>query len=97
MTKKIGVLTGDGIGPEIVAEALKVLGFLNEQMSQELVFEKALIGDAAYDARGTLFPRETIGLVKNSEAILLEVVGGPKWDMQLLQHYTMGGFNEQAL
>lgn len=80
MTKKIAVLPGDGIGPEIVAEALKVLGVLNEEMGLELVFENGLIGGAAYDAHGTPFPRETIDLVKNSDAILLGAVGGPKWE-----------------
>ena len=57
MTKKIAVLPGDGIGPEIVAEAIKVLSFLNTDMNLGLVFDHALIGGAAYDAFGTPLPQ----------------------------------------
>lgn len=80
MTKKIAVLPGDGIGPEIVAEAIKILDCLNAEMNLGLVFENGLIGGAAYDAHGTPFPRQTIDLVKQADAVLLGAVGGPKWE-----------------
>jgi len=80
MTKKVAVLPGDGIGPEIVAEALKVLELLNADMSLGLVFEPGLIGGSAYDVYGTPFPQQTIDLVKDADAILLGAVGGPKWE-----------------
>ncbi len=80
MTKKIAVLPGDGIGPEIIAEAIKVLNFLNADMNLGLVFESGLIGGAAYDAHGMPFPQQTIDLVKSADAILLGAVGGYKWE-----------------
>jgi len=80
MTKKIAVLPGDGIGPEIVAEALKVLKFLNTDMNLGLSFETALVGGAAYDAFGTPLPQQTLNLCKHSDAVLLGAVGGPKWE-----------------
>lgn len=80
MTKKIAVLPGDGIGPEIVAEAVKVLECLNSEMNLGLVFENGLIGGAAYDVHGTPFPQQTIDLVKQADAILLGAVGGYKWE-----------------
>jgi len=80
MPKKIAVLAGDGIGPEIVAEAIKVLSFLNTDMDLGLVFENALIGGAAYDAFGTPLPQTTLNLCKNADAVLLGAVGGPKWE-----------------
>jgi len=80
MTKKIAVLAGDGIGPEIMAEAIKVLNVLNSQMNLELEFEKGLIGGAAYDVYESPFPQQTIDLVKSADAILLGAVGGKKWE-----------------
>ncbi len=80
MTKKIAVLPGDGIGTEIVAEALKVLDFLNADMNLGFEFEHGLIGGAAYDVHGTPFPQETIDLVVPADAVLLGAVGGYKWE-----------------
>lgn len=80
MTKKIAVLAGDGIGPEIMAEAIKVLNVLNSQMDLKLEFEDGLIGGAAYDVHGSPFPQPTIDLVKNADAVLLGAVGGKKWE-----------------
>ncbi len=80
MTKKIAVLAGDGIGPEIMAEAIKVLNVLNGQMNLGLEFENGLIGGAAYDVHGSPFPQPTIDLVKKADAILLGAVGGKKWE-----------------
>jgi 3-isopropylmalate dehydrogenase len=80
MTKKIAVLPGDGIGTEIVEQAIKVLDFLNTDMNLGFEFENGLIGGAAYDVHGTPFPQQTIDLVKPADAILLGAVGGYKWE-----------------
>jgi 3-isopropylmalate dehydrogenase len=80
MTKKIAVLPGDGIGTEIVAEALKVLDCLRQDFGLAVETEHALIGGAAYDATGTPFPEATLALCKASDSVLLGAVGGPKWE-----------------
>jgi 3-isopropylmalate dehydrogenase len=80
MTHKIAVLAGDGIGPEIVNEAVKVLEYLNTDMDLGLEFEDGLIGGAAYDETGSPFPEETIALTTAADAILLGAVGGYKWE-----------------
>lgn len=80
MTKKIAVLPGDGIGPEIVAEATKVLDWLNADMSLGLEFEYGLIGGAGYDAHGKPYPDRTEALAEQADAVLLGAVGGPKWE-----------------
>ena len=79
MTKKIAVLPGDGIGPEIVAEAVKVLKALKVQ-GLDITLEYGLIGGAAYDETGSPLPKETISISKASDAILLGAVGGYKWE-----------------
>lgn len=80
MSKKILVLPGDGIGTEIVAEAVKVLRLLDQQYSLGLELEEALLGGAAIDAQGNALPDSTFALAKAADAILLGAVGGPKWD-----------------
>ncbi len=79
MTKKIAVLAGDGIGPEIVAEAVKVLQALGDS-GLEIELEYGLIGGAAYDETGTPLPEQTIAMSKSADAILLGAVGGYKWE-----------------
>ena len=79
MTKKIAVLPGDGIGPEIVAEAVKVLNALKKD-GLDIELEYGLIGGAAYDETGTPFPDETLVLSKAADAVLLGAVGGYKWE-----------------
>ncbi len=80
MTKKIAVLPGDGIGPEIVREALKVLDCLRQDFGVSVETEEALVGGAAYDATGTPLPEETLKLAKDADAVLLGAVGGPRWE-----------------
>lgn len=80
MTKKIAMLPGDGIGPEIVAEAVKVLECLRQHHGLDIELEHAAVGGAAYDAYGTTLPDETLALARAADAILLGAVGGPKWD-----------------
>ncbi|HIF50946.1 MAG TPA: 3-isopropylmalate dehydrogenase [Thiotrichaceae bacterium] len=80
MTKKILILPGDGIGPEIVAQAEKVLAFLIEERGVKLELEHGLLGGCAVDAAGVPLPEETLAKAKESDAILLGSVGGPKWE-----------------
>jgi 3-isopropylmalate dehydrogenase len=80
MAKKIAVLPGDGIGPEIVTEAIKVLDFLRAEGGLAVELEQAVIGGSAYDQSGTPLPETTLTLVREADAILLGAVGGPKWD-----------------
>ncbi|SFJ96755.1 3-isopropylmalate dehydrogenase [Methylophaga sulfidovorans] len=79
MTKKIVVLPGDGIGPEIVAEAVKILEKFREE-GLDINLEYGLIGGAAYDETGTPLPAETLEISKQADAILLGAVGGYKWE-----------------
>ncbi|NOQ81998.1 MAG: 3-isopropylmalate dehydrogenase [Methylophaga sp.] len=79
MTKKIAVLAGDGIGPEIVDEAIKVLKALAKD-GLDIELEYGLIGGAAYDETGTPLPDETVAISKAADAILLGAVGGYKWE-----------------
>ena len=76
----IVLLSGDGIGPEIMAEASRVLDRVNVQFSLGLNTEHCLIGGAAIDATGEPLPDETLAKAKQSDAVLLGAVGGPKWD-----------------
>jgi 3-isopropylmalate dehydrogenase len=80
MGKKILVISGDGIGPEITVEARKVLNVLNEQFALDLQFDEALMGGAAIDATGGPLPEETLAKARACDAILFAAIGGPKWD-----------------
>ncbi|HWP00987.1 MAG TPA: 3-isopropylmalate dehydrogenase [Methylococcus sp.] len=80
MTRKIVLLPGDGIGPEIVTEARKVLDCLRTDFGLPIEWEEALIGGAAFDVTGTPFPPTTLELCRTADAILLGAVGGPKWE-----------------
>lgn len=77
---KIAVLPGDGIGPEVINQALKVLAKIRERYSFDYSLEFGKIGGSAGDATGDPFPRETQEIVLKSEAVLLGAIGGPKWD-----------------
>jgi 3-isopropylmalate dehydrogenase len=77
---KILLLAGDGIGPEIVAEAQKVLVLLNAKLSLGLELEHAKVGGSAIDEFGVPLPDSTLNKAKKADAILLGAVGGPKWD-----------------
>ncbi|MDR4938625.1 3-isopropylmalate dehydrogenase [Rossellomorea marisflavi] len=80
MKKKIAVLPGDGIGPEVMDGALKVLKAVGDWFNHEFDVEKGYIGGAAVDQFGSPLPAETIELCKKSDAILLGAVGGPQWE-----------------
>ncbi len=74
------LLPGDGIGPEIVPQAVKVLERIAQKYDHEFFFAEALIGGAAIDAVGTPLPVDTVEKCKEADAVLLGAVGGPKWD-----------------
>ncbi len=77
---RVCLLPGDGIGPEIVAEAVKVLDALGAKSGYSIGYTEALIGGIAIDATGTALPDETVARCKASDAVLLGAIGGPKWD-----------------
>ncbi len=81
MAYKIAVLAGDGIGPEIIAQAVRVLKAAAAEFRFELEFEEALVGGAAYDATGHPLPEQTLALCKASDAVLFGAVGGPQYDV----------------
>jgi 3-isopropylmalate dehydrogenase len=78
--KKIAVLAGDGIGPEVMKEAIKVLDAAQQKFGFELSYEYADVGGAAIDNHGQALPESTLTLCENSDAILFGSVGGPKWE-----------------
>ena len=80
MTKHIVILAGDGIGPEIMAEAEKVLAKVNDQFALGLSWSHELLGGCAIDAHGVPLPDVTLDAARKADAILLGAVGGPKWD-----------------
>src|SRR3954470_23644951 len=79
-TYKIAVLAGDGIGPEVMAEALKVLRQIQSGAGCSFEFNEQLVGGAAIDAKGKALPADTIAACEASDAILFGSVGGPKWE-----------------
>ena len=77
---KIAVIRGDGIGKEIVGEALKVLNAVSKKYKVNFNLNEVLLGGIAIDKTGGPIPQETIDVCKASDAVLLGAVGGPKWD-----------------
>lgn len=80
MNYKIAVVPGDGIGPEVIDQALRVLDRIGEKYNHTFTYTKVLAGGAAIDATGKCLPQETIDVCKASDAVLLGAVGGWKWD-----------------
>ncbi len=80
MNKHICVLPGDGIGPEVTAQALRVLDAVGRKFGHTFTRREALIGGAAIDATGEPLPQETLKACREADAVLLGAVGGPKWD-----------------
>lgn len=79
-TYRVTLLSGDGIGPEIMAVALKVLNRIGELHGFGFAFQEALMGGVAIDATGSPLPAETLAACRNSDAVLLAAIGGLKWD-----------------
>ncbi len=80
MSNKIAILAGDGIGPEVMAEAIKVLDKIQNKFDFSLDYEHADVGGIAIDNHGHALPKSTLQTCENSEAILFGSVGGPKWE-----------------
>lgn len=80
MNKKITVLSGDGIGPEIIAEAIKVLNKIGEKFGHTFEYTYVDIGGCSIDKYGVPITDENMAKCKNSDSVLLGAVGGPKWD-----------------
>lgn len=80
MEATIAVLPGDGVGVEVTAEAVKVLGVVAETFGHRFSFPSGLVGGAAIDATGTALPDESLELCRRSAAVLFGAIGGPKWD-----------------
>ena len=80
MKKRAVVLPGDGIGPEITREAVKVLEAVGERFGHTFELEEFPVGGCAYDCCGKCLPEETMSACRSADAVLLGAVGGPKWD-----------------
>lgn len=80
MKRRIAILPGDGVGPEVVAEAQKLLECLGSKFDLNVETEVGDVGGTAYDKTASPLPDETLELVKNADAVLLGAVGGPKWE-----------------
>jgi 3-isopropylmalate dehydrogenase len=78
--RKIAVLSGDGIGPEVMREAIKVIDAVKKKFSLDLTYEFGDVGGCAIDQYGEALPPSTLSLCENSDAILFGSVGGPKWE-----------------
>ena len=79
-TKKICLLPGDGIGPEITVEAVKVLGAIGSAQGVTFVYDEALLGGIAIDETGSPLPDDTLEKAHAADAVLLAAIGGPRWD-----------------
>ena len=81
MKKRIAVLPGDGIGPEIIAEAVKVLDRVAQKYEHEFEYSYVEIGGCSIDRYGEPITKENMEICKQSDSVLLGAVGGPKWDL----------------
>ena len=80
MNYNIAVIRGDGIGPEVMDQAIRVLDRVGEVYGHRFNYEYMLAGGCAIDETGGCLPQATIDVCKNSDAVMLGAVGGPKWD-----------------
>lgn len=85
-TKNILLIPGDGIGPEVVSQAKKIIDFFSANSDKKFSTSEALLGGIAFDQTGTPFPDETLANAKQSDAILLGAVGGSKWESLEYKH-----------
>ncbi|MFC2005279.1 isocitrate/isopropylmalate family dehydrogenase, partial [Chloroflexota bacterium] len=80
MQFNLAVLPGDGIGPDVTTEAVKVLQTIGEKFGHKFDLQFGAIGGIAIDQTGEALPRDTLKMCKRAQAVLLGAVGGPKWD-----------------
>lgn len=97
MNKNIIVLPGDGIGPEVSREAIKVLKSIEKKYGHEFMIEEHLLGGSAIEVCGTPLPKETWSACLNAEAIFVGAVGGPKWDNMPVELRPEQGFKKIRL
>ena len=76
----IAVFPGDGIGPEVIAEAIKVIKIVESKLDLKINLNEALVGGAAYEETGHPLPDATLDIAKKADGVLLGAVGGPKWE-----------------
>jgi 3-isopropylmalate dehydrogenase len=88
---KLAVLPGDGVGPEVTAEAVKVLEAVGKRFDHRFKLHRGLVGGVAIDKEGTALSEETLKLCRESDAVLLGAVGGPKWDDPLAEVHPEDG------
>jgi len=79
-TFKLLLFPGDGVGPEVMAEAEKIIAYFNSEGAARFETEKGLVGGSAYDAHGKAISEQDMGLAQAADAVLFAAVGGPKWD-----------------
>src|SRR4051795_8368414 len=79
-THKLLLLAGDGIGPEVMAEAKRLIGFMNARKMGAFEIEEGLVGGCAYDADGVAITDATMAKAQSCDAVIFGAVGGPKWD-----------------
>jgi 3-isopropylmalate dehydrogenase len=80
MTKKIAVLSGDGIGSEVIEQGIRVFDLIQKKFGHEFIYTKALVGAVAIDETGNPLPDETLEICRNSDAIYFGAIGDPKYD-----------------
>ena len=80
MSNHILILPGDGIGPEVTNEAVRIVDWMNNHAGTDFTTSEANLGGIAYDEEGNPFPQTTIDAARKADAILLGAVGGPKWE-----------------
>src|SRR4030042_3177609 len=76
----VASLPGDGVGPEVTAEAIKVLEAVGKKFGHSFNYKPGLVGGVAIDASGVALTEETLNMCRSCDAVLLGAVGGPKWD-----------------
>jgi len=76
----IAVFPGDGIGPEVVVEAIKILKIIESKLGLKITINEAPVGGAGYEATGHPLPDASLDIAKKADGVLLGAVGGPKWE-----------------
>ncbi len=97
MTYNVTVLPGDGIGPEVTAQAVLALKKAADIHGFSVDIHEAAIGGAAVDSAGEPLPEETVARCRASDAVLLGAVGGPKWDSQPTENRPEAGLDSMRL
>ena len=80
MEKTIALIPGDGIGPDVVGQAVKVLDKVAEKYGHKFIYKEVIAGGSAIDKFGNPLPEEQLDICKSSDSVLLGALGGPKWD-----------------